>query len=66
MNMLVKVTITPVVGTKNDGLIQPEAARWGTRDAWLPETPQQMYSENNYYYGDDPSIFPTVAGTTLR
>ncbi|OIO66693.1 MAG: hypothetical protein AUJ47_01230 [Candidatus Marinimicrobia bacterium CG1_02_48_14] len=47
-----------VVGTKNDGLIQPETARWITNGAWTPETPHLMYPENNYYYGDDPTVFP--------
>ncbi|MBC8374468.1 MAG: hypothetical protein H8E26_00400 [FCB group bacterium] len=46
------VNVQVYIGTKNDGLIQPNMTRWEATDDWTPADPESMYPQGNYYYSD--------------
>ncbi len=48
------ITANIYIGTKNDGLIQGNMARWKTSDSWTPNNKQNMRNQGNFYYDDDP------------
>ncbi len=48
-------TVAVLASSKNDGLIQPNAALWKDTDDWTPNSLEDMHSQRNFYYSDTES-----------